>query len=276
MKLNESNGFYRLVRSEAWDIGFARYCFGSDGSDDKYTIKIKKWIREKGFTVKDSGATHRVINHWTDRGLINDNARKSDQEWRKFSVVDLVWIHILMELRRFGMPLEAMKKAYQSTFFSPAKNQVEIPILEFSIFRCMIRKPIVVIVYADGWCEYLTKSDYEFNLQIGLLEEKAYLVVNLNQCVRSVLPKIDAPEYPLTVTPTEAELEVIGKLRKGEFDELNIQLKNGEIHSLKTIYKSNEDVLGLIEKLEYGECKIVRQKGKTVLTQVSELQRIES
>lgn len=265
----------RLVQGDGWDFKFAEYCIAKDGAGDKTAFKIIQSNLEKRFTVKDTGATHRLINHWAETGLISD-AREDEQGWRKFSFVDLIWVHVLMEMRKFGMPLKAMKLAYQSTFFSSALPRKGTTVFEFSVFRSMLRDPMHIVVYSDGWCEYLFKQDYEFNLQFGLLDEKSYLIVNLSKCVRAVLPGVETPSYPISIEPTSAELEVIRKLREGNLDELKIRLNDGRVHSLASVYKTKDEIEKLLNQIEYGELTIKRQKGQNILVQVSELNRIDS
>ena len=266
----------RLLQGDVWGIKFAEYCCMRESSEDEMASKIIAGNLKKRFTVKDTGATHRLINHWADSGLIGDAGREANQGWRKFSVVDLIWVHVLMEMRKFGMPLEAMKLGYQSTFFSVAKPSMKIPIFEFSVFRCMLRDPMYMIVFSDGWCEYLFKHDYEFNLQIGVLDEKSYLVVNLSKCVRSVLPSIETPSYPLMIEATGPELEVIQKLRNGELEELKIQFKDGRVHNLASVYRTDAEIDSLVKQIEYGELTIKFQNGEPILKRVSEQNRIES
>lgn len=272
MKRDVSQKYSRLVSGEAWETAFGEYVVNRGSKFDQ----IKNRILEQRFTVKDSGASHRLINHWSEMGIIDDSSRENGQGWRKLSVVDLIWVHILMELRRFGMPLENLKLAYKSTFYSPTKRKTRWPVLEVAILRCLQRNPIYLIVFEDGWCEYLFSNDYYLNMQTGVLSEKAYLVVNLNKCVKEVFPKLNAPEHEISLDLSENELSVIEKLRHGDLAELHIKLKDGDIKSLINIYSGNDDYQGLIDKIEHGEYTVKRQNGKTVFTEVSEYQRVKS
>ena len=272
MKRQTDKKILRLIRGDAWNIAFSEYV---TELANKFEM-INQQILEKRFTVKDSGATHRLINHWSEAGIIDDTSRTNEQGWRKLSIVDLIWIHVLMKLRRFGMSLDSLSLAYQSTFYSHAKSDKKWPMFEFSILRCLHRNPLFIIVFEDGWCEYMYKHDYELNMQTGFLNEKAYLMVNLNQCVSAVFPKLNKPEHMGLVELSQIELGVIEKIRQGDLNELHLRFKDGQVESLKKIYRGNDNYQGLIDKIEYGEYTVKLQNGKTVFTEVSELERVNS
>ena len=262
----------RLVRSDVWDIAFSEF----NSELDKRFSKVKAQILEKRFTVKDSGATYRLINHWAEVGIIDDSYRENNQGWRKLSFIDLIWVYVLTVLRRFGMPLDKLIRSFQSTFYSPANLSECWPILEFSILRCLQRDPVFIIVFSDGWCEYIFKQDYDLNMNCGILNEKAYLVINLNKCVAAVSPKLNAPKHAEIAHLSEVEMDVIEKLRQGNLGELHLKLKDGKVHSLKKIYRGKDNYQGLIDKIEYGEYTVKRQNGKTVFTEVTELKHVKS
>jgi len=263
----------RLSTSDATDIAFASYLVAKDKELKSLVDKLQK----SRFTVKDSDATHRLVNHWTENGILDDTREDKGKGWRKSSAVDIVWIQILVALRRFGMPLKALKQTYDCTYYCLGKKDKPWTMLEFQIIQCLHRRQAYLIVFDDGWCEYVSKQDYEFNLLVGILNEQAYLVVNLNSCVSHIFPKLERPDFEIKIPLSPAELTVIEKLRAGKLDELHIKLKNGEIRTLKEIHKGTEyDLDSLIKKIEYGDIRINIQDGETVFIETSLNQRFDS
>ncbi len=66
-------------------------------------------MTKESLSVKDTGINYRVINHWDEKGLIRF-ARNSTEGYRKFSLVDFIWIKVVNELREFGVNLPDIQK----------------------------------------------------------------------------------------------------------------------------------------------------------------------
>lgn len=269
----QDDSFQRLTSGDATDIAFASYL---TAKDEELKPIVEK-LRLRQFTVKDSDATHRLINHWTEIGILDDTREGDGKGWRKLSIIDLIWIQILKSLRRFGMPLKALMKAHDTTYFVLGQKDKPWPMLEFQIVQCLHERPVSLIVFDDGWCEYVSKQDYDFNLVIGMLNEQAYIVVNLNHCVSHVIPKVDRPNFQITIPLSSAELNVIEKLRAGKLSELHIKLKDGKVHNLQEIHKGTEnDIKSMIEKIKHGEYRVKIQDGRTVFIETSLNERFDS
>ena len=63
--------------------------------------QMQDYLKEKKFKQRNSEISYRILNHWEKLGLI-DNDRPQGKGWRKFSVIDIVWMEIIKELRNFG------------------------------------------------------------------------------------------------------------------------------------------------------------------------------
>ena len=64
---------------------------------------IIKLLTKKGDTLVNKSISSRMLNHWEELNLI-DNNRENGKGWRKFSILDSVWMEIILELRNFGFP----------------------------------------------------------------------------------------------------------------------------------------------------------------------------
>lgn len=52
--------------------------------------KLRTIFREKKHSIAQTSTTYRVINHWSEIGLINGDTQQGSG-WRKFSLIDLIW-----------------------------------------------------------------------------------------------------------------------------------------------------------------------------------------
>ncbi len=53
-------------------------------------------LNEKKYAIKDTDASYRSINHWSSLGLLDDVREDNNKGWRKFSIIDIVWLRILI------------------------------------------------------------------------------------------------------------------------------------------------------------------------------------
>ena len=70
-------------------------------------IDLEKKIKEKRFTVKDIGVGYRWIDHWNSKGLLIGNYEA--KKWRKFNLIEFVWLKIIIKMREFNLDLDTVK-----------------------------------------------------------------------------------------------------------------------------------------------------------------------
>lgn len=70
-------------------------------------ITLGKRIKERRFTVKDIGANYRWIDHWYSEGLLLNSYEKG--KWRKFNLIEFVWLKIIIKIRDFNISLKTVK-----------------------------------------------------------------------------------------------------------------------------------------------------------------------
>ena len=91
--------------------------------------------------------TYRVIGSWVEYGLLDDS--KDGSKWKKFSLLDLLWIKIIDRLRDFGYPIRSIEKVKRSLFYAP--NNRLLYKLDFALWQvATFKKDISLIVLANG------------------------------------------------------------------------------------------------------------------------------
>jgi len=70
------------------------------------TVSLEARIRERRFTVKDIRVNYRWINHWHSEGLLLESHEEG--KWRKFNLIEYVWIKIILKIREFNMSLKTV------------------------------------------------------------------------------------------------------------------------------------------------------------------------
>jgi DNA-binding transcriptional MerR regulator len=71
------------------------------------TLTLVNRIKEKKFTIKDIGVNYRWIDHWYSKGLLLSSY--GEHKWKKFNLIEYVWLKIIIKMREFNLSLETIK-----------------------------------------------------------------------------------------------------------------------------------------------------------------------
>jgi DNA-binding transcriptional MerR regulator len=75
--------------------------------------EMEKEQFDEMFTLKDLGVSARVLQNWSENGLLIEKERGKDMN-HKFNFIELMWLKIILELRQYGFPLEKIKRVKES------------------------------------------------------------------------------------------------------------------------------------------------------------------
>lgn len=256
MASDSKNKLNRIITGDGFLIALGHYL-----EEKEKGSKHVNFLTERKFTIKDTDSTYRVINHWASLGLLEDSRIDPTKGWRKFSLVDMVWLKVLVELRSFGVSLEKIKVGYEAI-------KSKMTILECGVALCMMRKGINLIVFSDGYIEVIPRSAIMENESIGYFKETAYLVISLNNCLSRILHNRDYSPTLDTFELSKKEIAVLAELRAGEYDEITVKMKNGDVDRIDTKAKHIGEIgklSDILNKVAFGEFRISKEDGKIVL-----------
>lgn len=236
--------------------------------------KLRTIFREKRHSIAQTSTTYRIINHWSEIGLINKNTQQGSG-WRKFSLIDLIWIYILKDLREYGMPLEALKHTKESLFHLGKKENT----VHFELFLSLafLKKKVLLVVASDGEAGVMLEEEYNGQYQPDL--PRTHLVLDLNDILAAILKKPDLKySNELTLTLDSKESALLNKIRfEDNIREVNLKVNNNKIG--KVNYKANlenpEHLTSILADLQKQKDKdrdiTIKQKdGKFVLLEIVE------
>ena len=142
-------------------------------------------LREKKYTAKDTDKTFRIINYWESVGLLDDKRKSGGEGWRKFSMMDVVFMHLLAKLREFDFSIQKLKvvKADLEKTLTVGKTKTDITALEYAYMRAVCAKNCgntYFMITPDGHADCVTQKDI---LLMQALEEmpEGYICINFNQ-----------------------------------------------------------------------------------------------
>lgn len=229
-------------------------------------LDIKEYLNRPRFRLKDELISSRVVNHWQELGLITDN-RPEGKGWRKFSISEMVWINIIIKLRKFGIDLNRIKavKDYLS-LFSSDKNQSKYPELDFYILYVLsTSKPVSLIVFDSG--EALLGSQIEIDIakQYGGIKDD-FISIDLNKLVNIGLNKLDNKTDYLNYSLSSIQKEINNALLFEDIYSLTLKVKDGGEYLLdkEFIMSSKHEMNMLLNKLQYAESSITKRGAKNI------------
>ena len=236
-------------------------------SDESFQ-RLSELYNQENYSLKNIDQDYKVINDWTRLEVIEDRREKSGQ-WRKFSLVDLVWLSIVSDLRYFNFPLEKIKNLKKYLFQTDEGIKTcKYPLFEFYLFISIVKFdvntviPIFLSIDWEGGAEFLTIDGLnESILSFG----GTSLVVNFSDITERVYTNnfynlIDENKSNI-ITNTISE---VLKLDSKNLDQVNFRFKEGLVkmaevtESLNIQSKLNET----LKTADFQDLEVKTQNGK--------------
>lgn len=250
----------QVYRNEAFDIGFYDYF------KDLKNNKISKVLNSRDRNVKLNTVTYRQLNSWEEHGLLT--GEREGREWRRFSIMDALWLKIIQEVREFGLPLEKIKTAKESLSFMAEKCKVEMPFLEFyTAFAIGSKMPVLLLVFKDGVTVPANFTQYKVSSEFFGIDN--HLHIDLNQILQAIFPNADMkPKYTTEMPVNVDEMELLAFLRVGDYEKVEIKYKNGKIDLLEGTERNvTEKVFDILNEKAYEEITI-RKRDDGAITSI--------
>ncbi len=266
IKNRTNDGAYFIYHTPDWlDV-----C--ADLSAQEGWPEVERLLGEKRFTVKDTDITYRLLNHWSEAGLLDDS-RENDSGWRKLSVKDIVWLRLLRDLREFGMSLDALRNTYNS--LQPHIS----PEFEAALALCFRKPstPVFVVVFSNGIADVATlhslrATDYMVGYEVP------YVRINLNALCGEILGTSNLmPPREMWLSLADQERQLVLSSREQDIDELRVSLKSGDIQDIEKTSKLQnvEKISDLMNDIDYGEIKLKFESGKIRAAQKTKRKRVK-
>lgn len=212
--------------------------------------EAREILENRIFKVADTDESYRVINSWSEAGLLLEEKNR-ETGWRKFNWVDLCWLQILKELRKLGFGLDKLKVLKNSLFGEGDNGDEDITLFEFFLSLAMNKKDIVIVVGSGGQGVIGLESEYQKS-QILKPSPTTVVVIGLNKIYADLVnrPDLRKKNQPLFLM-NKKEQEVYGAVAfDDEIKEIKIRPKDGKIERIdyKRVKQNPEEVLDYVRK----------------------------
>lgn len=208
---------------------------------------------------------YRVINHWESIGLFTSK-RSSERGWRKYSIIDILWLNIILELRKLGYPMEKIFLVKENLQKPSCEFPTQFPLLEFYVRSIIASKyPVYLLVFENGQVEPVRYIEYQLALESGTIGN--HITIFLNKILQEIMPKSDLnPEFHFSIPLSNEEMELLYMIREKNYKYIKVILSNGKIDR----YEANEDInierrfIDIINDKNYQKIEVEVADGKVV------------
>jgi hypothetical protein len=252
--------------------------FRSDEFDNRFLNALNSknfkyfslWFNEETRREKLNEFSYRVLSHWEKEGIISPK-RKDGTGWRKFSIVELIWLHVIKELRSFNFSISSILNTRESLFSSKPQRNTQL-LFEYYLMLAYIRIPVILVVFADGRGILATYDQYYWSREVGTLISN-HIIIDINSIFSHLFPNIKlSSQYDYKDILLDAkEIQLIYQIRSGRYKSILIKLNNGEINLIQktemiqkgtSMEEIASTVIKLLKEEKYQNIVITQDNGK--------------
>lgn len=247
-----------IYRNEAFDNGFYQYFKQLESNRISYVLNNKER------NIKFETISYRELNSWEKAGLLT--VEREGREWRRFSIIDAIWVKLLKELREFGLSWKQLKVTKESLEFESEKCGVQMPMLEFyTAFVIAQRMPVLLLVFQSGIAIPVSFTQYKMAKEtLGL---DSHVQISLNNIVQGLVPEVDLkPVYNSDLPLDLDEMELLAFLRMESFEKVEIFFKDGQMKTVEGMQRLDATMIvgEAIKEHKYQKIEVVVEDGKKV------------
>ncbi|WP_430409194.1 MerR family transcriptional regulator [Kordia sp.] len=235
-------------------------------------VSLNKKLNEKVYSIKYiTGVSRQVLNIWKKETLIPLHV-SDEKGWNTYSLVDILWIGIIEELKKFGFTFEkilCVKKQLlvieEIVEFNDEQAQ-EIEMLNLAVIEIFLNtNPIYIVIDEDAKTEVLNAYAIIDKMQKNELTN--HVILNLNQLIKLNIESLyREPSLDQFKGLSKDELHVLLILRSENFESVKITKKGGEIDTIESteIVSNGERILNILKGHDYQNIEIKQARGKIV------------
>lgn len=241
---------------------------------------IKLDARVGRFRPSDlSEITYRQINSWAKAGIFHEY-REGNNGWRKFSEIDMAWLHLAQELRTYGLSLDSLRRAFKCAFYRGMDEESPWNMLELSLYLCRKDVGIYLKVQSDGIAEFMTLAEYfaDFSRR-GPKKQYGHILISLNRLWAKNFNSISGKtihDVQLFNDLSPEERRLIAKIRVPESAAITVHKKDGKIAKYETqtlVGKDGQRIGQILGDIDYGTVTIYKAADAITHISVTEMEK---
>ncbi len=201
----------------------------SESFESDLCQKLVASFRERQLTLYTAHLSYRTISHWDSLELINCERDNEKKGWRRFNLIERLWIEVIFTLRKLGLSLDQIKLV-KSFFFRKISEKAWLTYSEYYCLSAyLFERPTRLIIFNEGEAEFL---DYSESKKLDSLPTIGnYISLNLNCLLSEILGNSLKVQSGLQKNLADYQLEICEIMECEDFDFLKIHKKQNKIES---------------------------------------------
>ena len=253
-----------------------------DYSENRAIDQFSQWVSKEYIEIKDTNISSRVSTHWEAKGVIPLVNRRSKYKTRRYSLIELVWLVIVIKLRDFGLSLEQlsnMKESISNPDFLekwfknlPEGRRIILLLgrygkstnhsLESAIYEAYIaREPVFLITDAAGKAQIIQRNQLVTMLNKESMPDS--ILININTILQAIFPKKNLEsKTPRDDVDTTQLVQLIGLLHNSDATRAELRMKEGHTKMIELTKQEDieSDLRQLLRKHDYQDISITLEK----------------
>lgn len=169
---------------------------------------------------------YRVLSHWDSKGLV-ECERESMNGWRKFNLIEALWILVVQRLRQLNTPLEKIG-SIKSQYFEILDWECPISLAEYYVLGAIFEEKPTFFVIPSLLCDFYFYDELQTALATARFD--SCMIIHLNSLLNKLLPKEGIKSrFPFDSEITWDQQEILEILRKEDFDQITFKKENGKL-----------------------------------------------
>lgn len=188
---------------DAFDADFAAYHV-----DERFE-KVRNLMRDRRFTVGETGVASRVMSHWDQFGLLPKGAKGENGGWRKFTLSEMAWLRVIVRMRAFGLSLQHIALATKKVMLWDKKREA-YPLFEYYLAKAGFSGADPYVLFSSSGQAAVATAD-EIETAKLFRGKSDLLLVSLKAVLKDL--GLGTTKRNVLFSVTEGELELLNAIR---------------------------------------------------------------
>ena len=230
---------------------------------------------------KAASLSYRQLNDWEHKGALpREEARGAG--WRKYTLREVFVMMVCAEIRRrFGVPVDRLRFVREFMLQDRADHlRAAAELMAILGVNVWLVTDLEETFIMNSELEFRDLVNHEF---LGGDHPRAWILLKVNPIVNKLLGALKDPIHLASHgrgheilrelrqslgVRTPEEYDILQMIRSGDFDRIDVEMKNGEIRTIRTTKQvtdpESEDLTRLVLQHEYQTLIVTRRNGRTV------------
>lgn len=205
----------------------------------------------------------RVLSNWIKKEVVHVDSSDMGKV-NRFNRLESIWLNLVVDLRKFGLPLQALKYIREQLFNYTIEG---FSMFKFKVLKIILDSPEYLVINEDYQVGFYSYELYANQAKKGNL--LPHLALRFEDYIKEEFPD-NSIHLKFNINDIEKDVEKVSLLyylRTNDFNDMLITLNSGEkvsISNSKEI-KENKQLLQSIENWSFKSIEIKINEGAEFL-----------